>query len=272
MKLSLYSKVFQNFHYTDIIPIIKEYGYDGIEFDMLPNMGAEMLKEYAKQKEIDIVSLHSEAHVALGSNIASGNADKRFDGSNSIKEAVDFAERCGCPVIQIKGVYCWPYSSPRKGFWDRAREELKNLCKVAEAKNVKFALNIKNSIAYLFNSPWAAIEMIEEVGSHALGVTFDAGVFNLMTFQATSIVGFVDILKDHIIHVHVSDNDGITEQKLPPGRGNINWDVFVIALSDINYKGYISVDLEGGFNQPDPHGASYESIEYLKKIFKKHGI
>ncbi|MBN1525830.1 MAG: sugar phosphate isomerase/epimerase [Spirochaetales bacterium] len=265
MNVSLYSKTFQYFHFTDILPIAKKYGYSGIEFDRLPKMGASLLQEYTAKEGMDIVAIHSAAHVMQGSNIASGNADKRFAGTNAILEAIDYAGTCGCPVVQVKGMYCWPYSSPYKGFWERAKKELQHISKIAEAKNVKLALQVKHTIAYLINSPWAAIEMIEEVGSPALGVTFDTGIFNLMTLQATSLVGFINILKDHIIHVQVNDNDGTTDQKLPPGRGNINWDVLLMALRDINYSGYLSVDLENGFEQRDPHGASWESIQFLKE-------
>ncbi len=272
MKLSLYSKTFQYFHYTDIIPVLKKYGYSGIELDRLPEMSAELLKEYVKDKQLEISSLHSSAHVAKGSNIASSNADKRFDGSNSIMRAITYASKCGCPVIQIKGMYCWPYTSPFKGFWKRACNELKKLVKVAESKNVKLALHVKHSIAYIINSPWAVKDMIEEVGSKALGVTFDTGIFNLMTLQASSLVGFIEILKNDIFHVHINDNNGITDQKLPPGRGNINWDVLLMALRNINYKGYLSVDLEDGFAQRDPHGASYESIQFIQKVFEKNGL
>ena len=269
MKLSLYTKIFQYFHYTDIIPIIKKYGYHGLELDRLPEMGPKMLKTYVQKNNLEISSLHSDAHVAKGSNIASSNADKRYHGVKAIKNAIYFAKNCGCPIVQIKGMYCWPYSLPRKEFWNNACKELKKLSIVAEKNNIKLALHLKHSIAYLINSPWAAKEMIEEVGSKALGVTLDTGTLNLMTLRATSLIGFIEILKDSITHVHINDNNGYSDQKLPPGNGNINWDILLMALQDINYNGYLSVDLEGGFEQRDPHGASYDSIKFLNKILEK---
>lgn len=269
MKISLYTKIFQYLHYNEIIPIAKKYGYDGLELDRLPEMGAQLLKEMAQANNLTISSLHSWAHVAHGSNIASGNADKRYDGTKAIEKAISFAKEVGCPVVQVKGMYCWPYTLPFKGFWERTRTELKKLCSYAESSNVKLSLHMKHSIAYVINSPWAVKDMIEEVNSTALGVTFDIGTFNLMTARATSLVGFVEIMKDNIFHVHISDNDGYRDQKLPPGRGNINWDVLLMALRDINYTGYLSVDLQGGFQQRDPHGVAYESIKFLRNILEK---
>jgi hypothetical protein len=42
-----------------------------------------------------------------------------------------------------------------------------------------------------------------------------------------------------------------------------------MALQDINYTGYLSVDLQGGFQQRDPHGAAFESIKFLINILEK---
>ncbi|MFA5779354.1 MAG: sugar phosphate isomerase/epimerase [Elusimicrobiota bacterium] len=269
MKISLYTKIFQYLHYNEIIQIAKKYGYAGLELDRLPEVGAQLLKEMVQTNNLTICSLHSWAHVAHGSNIASGNADKRYDGVNAIEKAIVFAKEVGCPIVQIKGIYCWPYALPFKGFWNRTVTELKKLCRSAENNNVKLSLHMKHSIAYVVNSPWAAKDMIEEVGSSALGVTFDAGTLNLMTPRATSLVGFVEILKDNIFHVHINDNDGYHDQKLPPGKGNINWEVLLMALRDINYNGYLSVDLQGGFQQRDPHGVAYESIKFLRSVLEK---
>ncbi len=268
MKISLCTKIFQYYHYNQIIPIAKKYGYDGLELERLPEMGAHFFREMVEANNLDISSLHSSAHVARGSNIASSNADKRCDGAKAIREALRFAGDCGCPMVQVKGVYCWPYASPYKGYWKRTREELKNLCAYAENANVKLALSMKHTIAYVINNPWAAKHMIEEVESPALGVTFDTGTLNLMTHRATSLTGFVEILKDEIIHVHVNDNDGYHDQKLPPGKGTINWKVFLMVLRDIGYSGYLSVDQQGGFKHRDPHGASYDSIVFLRELLE----
>lgn len=266
MKISLYTKVFQYLHYNQIMPVAKKLGYDGIELGRLPEIGPQFLKEMAGEYDLEIASLHSSAHVARGSNIASGNADKRHHGAIETESAITFAMESNCPVVQVKGMYCWPYTSSYRGFWKRACEELKKLCSLAESSNVKLALHMKHTIAYAVNSPWAAMDMIEEVGSDALGVTFDVGTLNLMTPRAISLVGFVEMLKDHILHVHVSDNDGYRDEKLPPGRGNINWEILLMALRDVGYTGYLSVDLQGGFEQRDPHGESFESIRYLKEV------
>lgn len=269
MKISLYTKIFQYLHYNEVILIARKYGYDGLELDRLPEVGSQLLKEMVQANNLTICSLHSWAHVAHGSNIASGNADKRYDGAKAIEKAITFAKGVVCPIVQVKGIYCWPYSLPFKSFWNRTVTELKKLCTYAESNNIKLALHMKHTIAYVVNSPWAVKDMIEEVGSPSLGVTFDAGTLNLMTSCATSLVGFIEILKDNIFHVHISDNDGYHDQKLAPGKGNINWEVLLMALRDINYTGYLSVDLQGGFQQRDPHGAAYESIRFIKNILEK---
>lgn len=265
MKLALCTKVFQYLHFRDSLEVARKYGYEGVELDRLPHMAPGMFRSMTDSYKLAICSIHSEAHVARGTNIASGNADKRHAGLTETERAINFAAGCGCPVVQIKGMYCWPYRSPFKGFWERARTSLRRLSKLAESQNVKLALHFKCSVAYLINTPWSGIHMIEEVGSPALGLTFDTGILNLMTRHATSLAGFLEIMGRHIVHVHVSDNDGMSDQRLPPGLGSIQWHVLLSKLMDIGYDGFLSVDLHGGFQQRDPDGQAYQSIKFLRE-------
>jgi sugar phosphate isomerase/epimerase len=269
MKIALSTKILQYLHFRDSLEVARRYGYEGVELDRLPQMAPGMFKAMTDAYGLAICSIQSEAHVARGTNIASGNADKRHAGSVETERTIDFAAKCGCPIVQIKGMYCWPYSSPYRAFWERARAGLKRLCARAEAGGVRLALHFKHSVAYLINSPWAGIHMIEEVGSPALGVTFDTGTLNLMTRHATSLVGFAEILAPYVCHVHVSDNDGMTDQRLAPGGGSIEWRVLLGRLRELGYDGYLSVDLHGGFQQRDPHGQAYRSIAFLRSVLRE---
>jgi sugar phosphate isomerase/epimerase len=60
-----------------------------------------------------------------------------------------------------------------------------------------------------------------------------------------------------IKHIHVSDNNGTSDQHLPVGDGNINWRKVLDSLDDIGFDGWIVIE-------------SYEkilqSIEYLRKL------
>ena len=47
-----------------------------------------------------------------------------------------------------------------------------------------------------------------------------------------------------LFHLHVSDNDGVTNVHWRPGMGKIDWRLMLQALKDIGYTGVISIELE----------------------------
>ena len=51
-------------------------------------------------------------------------------------------------------------------------------------------------------------------------------------------------LNKHIKHLHVSDNDGVTNVHWRPGEGKIDWMAMFQALKDVGYDGVVSIELE----------------------------
>ena len=52
-------------------------------------------------------------------------------------------------------------------------------------------------------------------------------------------------LADYVDYMHISDNNGLKVEHLQPGNGKINWDRFFETLDEINFKGYIGLDIGG---------------------------
>lgn len=52
------------------------------------------------------------------------------------------------------------------------------------------------------------------------------------------------ILGNRLKLLHLHDNDGNDDLHTPPRCGYINWDDFLQALKDINYKGYINMEVD----------------------------
>lgn len=130
------------------------------------------------------------------------------------------------------------------------------------------------------------LRLIENVGSDALGVNLDPS----HTFPNGDLPNMsVYQLGGHIKHLHVSDNDGVTNVHWRPGQGKIDWVEMFRALKDIGYDGVVSIELEdvpgvsrGGQDVPGVYRNAvatdefaYESlagIEYLRAVCKEVGI
>jgi sugar phosphate isomerase/epimerase len=139
---------------------------------------------------------------------------------------------------------------------------------------------------YLANTD-GALRLLEHVGSPAMGINFDPShTFPVGDFPNISVYR----LGKHIKHLHVSDNDGVTNVHWRPGMGKIDWTAMFQALKDIGYDGVISIELEDvpgvsrGPNSTAPgvyrHPTATDEfvaetvagMNYLKKICQDLGI
>lgn len=69
--------------------------------------------------------------------------------------------------------------------------------------------------------PELILRLIEAVNSDNIGICLDIGHCNL---SKTSIKNWIEKLKDHIIQLHINDNNGILDRHLAVGDGIINWE------------------------------------------------
>ncbi len=52
-------------------------------------------------------------------------------------------------------------------------------------------------------------------------------------------------LADHVDYIHLSDNRGTKIEHLPPGMGNIRWNIIFETLDLIGFQGHIGLDIGG---------------------------
>ena len=67
-----------------------------------------------------------------------------------------------------------------------------------------------------------------------------------------------------IDYIHISDNGGKVEH-LPIGNGAIHLDSFFSTLEEINYNGFIGLDIGGEESKCEIRDACIHSAEYLEK-------
>lgn len=93
---------------------------------------------------------------------------------------------------------------------------------------------------YLANTD-GALRLLEHVASPAMGINFDPShTFPIGDFPDISVYR----LGKHIIHIHASDNDAVTNVHWRPGMGKIDWLAMFRALRDVGYDGVVSIELE----------------------------
>jgi sugar phosphate isomerase/epimerase len=132
-----------------------------------------------------------------------------------------------------------------------------------------------------------ALRLLDHVDHPAVGINFDPShTFPTNDFPNISVYR----LGKRIKHLHVSDNDGVTNVHWRPGMGKIDWKAMFQALKDIGYDGVVSIELEDvpgvsrGPNSAAPGvfrnvtatdefvAESVAAMTYLKGICKEVGI
>jgi len=120
---------------------------------------------------------------------------------------------------------------------------------------------------------------LDSLGSKGVSVNLDPA--NLVMVTGDDPVQAVHNLKDYIVHTHAKDGRKIFEkdpdvvygmakseivtgpsfEELPLGKGGVPWDGYLKALSDIGYKGFLTIEREVGLQ---PAKDIKKAVEFLK--------
>lgn len=118
------------------------------------------------------------------------------------------------------------------------RELAGNLGPVAEyaaERGVRLALEPLNRFeTSLINTVEQAVEVVDAVGSPALGLLLDTFHMNV---EERSITDAIGLAGDRAFHFHACAND-----RGAPGADHLDWDGIVGALRDVGYGGVVSIE------------------------------
>ncbi len=136
-------------------------------------------------------------------------------------------------------------------------EAIAELAGVAEGLGVRIALeNGMRSMGpdgeHAWNGTVAGIrELIEQIGSPALGICLDTGHANLEGWDNAEAVR---VAGDLLVALHIADNDGSGDQHLIPYcRGSkIDWVSVVAALKELGYANSFNLEIPGERGRPLP--------------------
>jgi D-psicose/D-tagatose/L-ribulose 3-epimerase len=118
--------------------------------------------------------------------------------------------------------------------WRWGVEALKECQAHAEAVGVRIALEPLNRFeTYYLNRCEQALAMAEAVGGDC-GVALDTFHMNV---EETDLLAAIRAAGDRLVDFHVADNN-----RMPPGRGALDWDAIVGELVGIGYDGHLTVE------------------------------
>lgn len=132
--------------------------------------------------------------------------------------------------------------------WKRSVQEIKKVIPLAEQLNVKVAIeNVWNNFLL---SPLEAASYIDQFQSKSIASYFDCG--NILVYGWPE--QWIKILGPRIVKVHIKEFSRKIADKQGKGagfdvklqEGDVNWSAVMIALDDIHYKDWTTIEQAGG--------------------------
>lgn len=176
-----------------------------------------------------------EVGTALGAKLINMVSTHPF----AMKDSVEIPRITTKPLVQQYATR----NVPKGADWDQNFRDyvtaMKACARICEDAGVIMTVE-PHPGRYLGNTD-GALRLLEHVDSPAMGINFDPShTFPVGDFPDLSVYR----LGKHIKHLHVSDNDGVTNVHWRPGEGKIDWMAMFAALKEVGYDGVVSIELE----------------------------
>ncbi|HAI13323.1 MAG TPA: hypothetical protein DCM28_16570 [Phycisphaerales bacterium] len=121
-----------------------------------------------------------------------------------------------------------------------------------------------NSFAYLQ-------ALLEQLDRTNIGMCFDTGHYHVRPEH--SIEKIIDTFGNRIVHLHLSDNNGLSDQHLPIGQGTFDWKRFFACFDPQQINNHLMVELSAPLKCDDPNANAVtrrinkEALDGLQAVF-----
>ncbi|MGQ9574260.1 MAG: sugar phosphate isomerase/epimerase family protein [Thermoguttaceae bacterium] len=224
-----------------LVAELKQIGYDMVE---LPCFDLDDLDNYTHWgRRLDELGLArtGTAVRGLADNPMSPEPAVRRRGVEANKRNLDCCAAAGCTVMAgpfHSALGAFSGKGPTPDEWNWAVESMREVAEHAQKVGVLLALEYLNRFeCYLLNSAADLARFCRDVNHPACKAMYDTFHSHI---EEKNVTKAVYALKDHLVHVHISENDRST-----PGKGNVRWKQNFDALYRIGYEGPLVVEAFG---------------------------
>lgn len=224
---------------ADLVPRLSAWGFDLVELpvedpsDWDPASAADVLREHDLGATVCAVMPPGRELVAA--DRATVGATQRY-----VRCCVDAAAALGSgvvagPLYASVGRKWHVEAGGRAKLVRELADALSPLAEYAGERGVRLALEPLNRFeTSLFNTTEQTLEVVEAVGSPALGLLLDTFHMNI---EERSIPAAVRLAGDQLFHFHACAND-----RGAPGADHLDWAGIVGALADVGYDGGVVIE------------------------------
>ena len=219
---------------------LRAIGYDGVEIPIVRGT----IDDYARLGEaLDKAELRRTALTVmpLGRNPISGDDSERRAGFEHIAWAIAAAHALGAemlvgPIHQTLGVFTGEPPSPIE--LARLAAFHRHAGEVAARHRIGIAVEPMNRFeCHILNRMDALARHLEAVDHPSMGALYDT--FHANIEESDPVAALLE--NAHVVgHVHISES-----HRGVPGSGHVNWPAIFPALKQMNYRGWLTVEVFG---------------------------
>lgn len=268
-------RCFQMYSIEEAVEIVAQLGFKYIEVSALrPGLSYpddytrdEVLafRDHARSNGLKVAAIHTDDGSHHTSNLTNANEKIRRWKINHLKTSAELASLLEADVISTTCGYSMTVETPREKAWEWAVNGLTEAGKVSRAHGVAVAL--EPAPGTIVRDSRDGVRMLDEIKLDNVKLLLDTGHAMIASYSSLrengpDLVESIHGAREYLIHVHVDDNNGFSDEHSVPGTGVIDFEAAVAALRDINYDRYLSFEI----SVRDPRKGLRDSKRYLERL------
>jgi len=231
----------------------KEAGYDGVELAITDPTRVDVgeIQRLLKRHNLSMPAITTgQAYGIEGISLSAPDEEIRERAIHRVEEHIKLAR-------ELSGVVIIGLIRGRRGDEEARKLLIEALATCAGFdKGVRLVLEPLNRYeSELINTVDEALETLDRVGMENIGLLFDTFHANI---EEVSIKESIRRANGYLFHVHIADSN-----RWAPGYGHLDFKEISRALSEINYRGFCSLE---SLSRPIPESCLRRSSEFIKKL------
>jgi len=272
MKIAFSTLACPDFSWTEMYTMAKDLGFDGIEIRGLGNyLDAMEAPPFTKERLPETVKMLQRLRLSvscLSSNCCLKDTAQEAENKKELLQYIELAEKLGTPYIRVLADRD---IAPEGEADDEAIiRQLTELAPIAEKAGVMLLVETNG----LYADTDRLRSMLERIPSDAVGALWD--IHHPYRIMGEEPEKTVQNLGAYIKYVHVKDSvmtDGSISYRMI-GEGDLPIPDMLLALSSINYDGYLSLEwVKRWTPELDNAGIVFPHyVHYMSKYTQKNTV
>ncbi|MDD4688332.1 MAG: AMP-binding protein [Eubacteriales bacterium] len=270
MKISFSTLACPDYSWSDIYPMAKDLGFDGIEVrgigDETCALNAEPFRDSKLALTIEKLNKLNLEIPCLSTGCCLSDENNYDEYMQEIRDHIILAQKLGTPYIRVLGDYD---IMPGNDIDDsKIVEAMKLLAVDAQAHGVTLLLETNG----VYSDSKRLRKVLDEIGSSNVAALWD--MHHTYRYMNESAEDTIEALGKYIKYVHVKDSimNGDTPEYKMIGTGDMPIDKMLRVLKTKGYEGYVSLEWVKRWSR-DLYNAGVvfpHYAEYMKPYSKKH--